>query len=188
MSENIIENDLKLRVYPDKFLSQECQEVTSDEFGTFELSILCGKMLNVMRSFEGIGLAANQVGVTKRIFVFENRIEDGIERPTEIEIPEIFINPRIELIDESVEERFLEGCLSFPSIRTKVKRYEFFNLIYQDVDGIWHELGPEICQGLFGHAFQHEIDHLNGITMLDRIDRIEYGRIIKKVNKLRVKK
>ena len=45
-----------------------------------------------------------------------------------------------------------------------------------------------IGQGLFGHAFQHEIDHLDGITMLDRVDRIEYGRIIKKVNKLRTKK
>jgi len=145
-------------------------------------------MINVMRSFEGIGLAANQVGLNKRIFVFENRIADGIERPKNIIVPEIFINPRIELLPETVQQTFGEGCLSFPSIHTKVKRYEFFMLHYQDIDGNWYELGPEICQGLFGHAFQHEIDHLDGITMLDRVDRIEYGRIIKKVNKLRSKK
>ena len=137
MEDFLLENDLKLRVYPNKSLSVECKEVTDEDFGTFELNILCGKMLNVMRAFEGIGLAANQVGLTKRIFVFENRIEDGIERPTDIEVPEVFINPRIELLEETVQETFGEGCLSFPSIHTKVKRYEFFTLHYQDVDGNW---------------------------------------------------
>lgn len=185
--EDIILHDLKLRVYPHASLSKKCDAVL-EEFGTFELEILCGKMLNIMKAFEGIGLAANQVGIFKRIFVFENGIEDGLERPADIPIPEVFINPRIEINKDTIEHSFKEGCLSFPTIYTNVKRYEFFTLHYQDIEGNHHSLGPEICNGFFGHAFQHEIDHLDGLTMLERVDKIEYGRIIKKVNKLRRKK
>ena len=140
-----------------------------------------------MRSFEGLGLAANQVGIHKRIFVFENRAEDGIQRP-DIEIPEVFINPEIIDSDKTTEKYFKEGCLSFPGAFPQVKRKEGFSIRFQDQTGERRYLGPEICCGLFGHAFQHELDHLDGLTMLDRVNPIEKNKLIKKTNKLRKRK
>lgn len=178
--------DLKLRTYPHPDLAAMCEPVGDDEFGTFELEVLCGKLLTIMRSFEGLGLAANQVGVRKRIFAFENQADDGIVR--EGDIPTIFINPVIVDTEDTTEKLFKEGCLSFPGAYPRITRKESFVLKYQDQLGDHHELGPDICCGLFGHAFQHEIDHLDGKTMLDRANVMEKDKIMKKVAKYRGKK
>lgn len=180
-------NDLKLRTYPHKDLLTKCESVPEEEFGSFELEILCGKMLTVMRTFEALGLAANQVGVHKRIFAFEHNASDGIDRP-DVEIPEIFINPEIIVLDKTIERYFTEGCLSFPGTRPKIKRQEYFALKFRNTSGDHLELGPDVCCGLFGHAFQHEIDHLDGLTMLDKADMVAKNNILKHMKKIRRKR
>lgn len=180
--------NFKLRTYPHKDLATVCSPVVEDEFGTFELEIICGKLLSSMRLFNGLGLAANQVGILKRIFVFENQAEDGIERPPDIQIPEIFINPEIVLLDDTQQRLFKEGCLSFPGCFPKIMRNEYFIMKYRDQEGNNLQLGPEICCGLFGHAFQHEIDHLNGITMFEKANGIDRNKMMSSINKLRKKK
>ena len=177
-------DELALRLYPNRDLTTCCEPVGEDEFGTFELELLCGRLVTMMRTFEGLGLAANQVGVHKRIFAFENQATDGIDRP-DVDIPTIFINPQIIDIDETTEEYFKEGCLSFPGTFQKIRRKNYFKMTYRDQSGNHCELGPDVCCGLFGHAFQHELDHLDGKTMLDRADFMEKEKIMKKVNKLR---
>lgn len=179
-------DNLALRIFPHKDLTTPCEPVTTDEFGTFDLEVLCGKMISIMKAFEGVGLAANQVGIHKRIFVFENAADDGIKR--DMAIPSVFINPEIIDTDETTSKLFKEGCLSFPGSYPHIERKQNFKMRYYDQNGEEFILGPDVCCGLLGHAFQHEIDHLDGITMLDKCNFIDKQKIRKKVNKLRGRK
>lgn len=189
LSEDTIINfdDIKLRIYPHPDLRITCDLVKEDEFGTFELEAICQTMLSVMRNLNGLGLAANQVGINKRIFVYENTAHDEDEEEPKFEFPEIFINPQINETDNTTKGRFREGCLSFPSCYPMVDSATNYELIYYDLQGEKHVLTDDMCFGLYGAVFHHEISHLNGNTLIDRVNMMDKDKILKKMNKIREK-
>src|ERR1700757_2278155 len=145
--------------FPDPVLERPTEPVT--EFND-DLRNFVDDMFEAMYAAKGIGLAAPQVGVSKRLTVidlsFKERPEDRI----------ILINPEIILREgKQVEE---EGCLSLPEIREKVTRAAKVKVRAQDVKGEWFEIEGE---ELLARAFQHEIDHLDGILFIDRLSRLK---------------
>jgi peptide deformylase len=119
----------------------------------FQTEKLGKEMLSLMRKENGIGLAATQIGLSKRVFVMQ---VDGRER--------VCFNPEIVSASDMLAE-FAEGCLSFPGEQCIIKRPDTIAVRYQDYRGEW--VNDEMT-GLEARCFQHELDHLNGIVMHDR--------------------
>ena len=143
--------------YGDPILRKKSKEVK--EFKG--LNKLIDDMFDTMYEENGIGLAANQVGVDLNLFIIDiSDIED------ESESIHIFING--EIIDSSGESWFEEGCLSIPDVRLDVKRPEKITFIYQDLNGETH---TDEISGLLARAIQHEVDHLNGLLIIDRVTK-----------------
>jgi len=142
----------RIRQWPDPVLRMRAREV--EEFDD-DLRQLVTRMEALMEDANGVGLAANQVGVLRRVVVF--RVEEGEE-------PVVAVNPRI--VDSS-EERVSddEGCLSLQRVLIPVERYATITLEAQDVDGAPFRL--ELA-GLDARVVQHELDHLDGVLILDR--------------------
>jgi peptide deformylase len=143
----------QIRQYPDVALRMKAKEVTAfDDF----LVQLAERMTSVMADAQGVGLAATQIGILQRIFVFEHE-ESG---------PQAVANPR--LVDPS-EERTSdeEGCLSLEGVRVPVERPVSVTL--EGVDPTGREVRFELA-GLSARAVQHEIDHLDGVLIIDRTD------------------
>lgn len=146
---------LKIRIYGDPILRQKTKDVAVFDAS---LKVLAEEMVAAMRDAEGLGLSANQVGHSVNIFVLD---WEAMGKPLGWQA---FVNPRIL---EAQNERLLEeGCLSFPGIRDKVKRFEKVRLKAQDLEGKPFEIEAE---GLLAEAFQHEVDHLNGVVFIDRM-------------------
>ena len=145
--------------WPDPVLKQRCAEVVAFDA---DLHQLLGDMAETMKD-EGIGLAANQVGVTLRVFVMDVPLGEG-EHTGVLEI----INPRI--VKAKGEIRYEEGCLSFPGVNETVKRAAEVDLAYQDRHGVAHEVH---ASGLVAICIQHELDHLDGIVFLDRLSPLK---------------
>jgi peptide deformylase len=144
---------LPIRVFGDPVLKERCPEVL--ETGE-ELDHLIRDMIDSLPRPGGAGLSANQIGIIKRIFIYD---DDG-----EIEA---CINPRIvSSSDEEIED--VEGCLSLPGVGVPVSRRAAVELEYVDRHGQQNRLRVE---GWLARVFQHEIDHLDGILILDRTDR-----------------
>ena len=141
--------------YGDPILRKKCKPVEDYK----KLSGLIDDMFDTMYEENGIGLAANQVGVDLNLFIID--ISDIEEEGESIHV---FING--EIIDSSGESWFEEGCLSIPDVRLDVKRPETITFKYQDESG--HEHTKEIS-GLLARAIQHEVDHLNGVFIVDRV-------------------
>jgi peptide deformylase len=118
-------------------------------------------MIDTMGENEGIGLAAPQVGISIMLFTIDMSLIEEQGKPMAI------INPKI--LDTLGESTFEEGCLSFPEIREEVKRPEIIRVVYQDIDDNQHD---EEFGGLKARVFQHEIDHLHGVLLADRIGTI----------------
>ena len=146
---------LDVKIYGSQILRQKAETV--DDFGS-ELLELIQNMTDTVRVQDGVGLAAPQVDVSKRVIL--------LNLPKENEDPVIMpmINP--EISDSGGECEFEEGCLSIPEIREDVKRPEWVQLQYQDVNGIKHNIR---AVGIMARVVQHEIDHTNGILFIDRI-------------------
>jgi len=123
-----------------------------------ELVSLVDNMIETMRINEGIGLAAPQVDVMKRLFVIDKKL---VNEEWEAQA---YINP--EIIDALGLDTYEEGCLSIPGIRAEVDRPFKISVKYQTVDG---KLIEEELEGLLARVFQHEYDHLDGILFIDRI-------------------
>ncbi|MBV8631904.1 MAG: peptide deformylase [Silvibacterium sp.] len=156
--------------YPDPVLERQTEPVT--EFDD-DLRKLVDDMFESMYAAKGIGLAAPQVGVSKRLTVidlsFKERPEDRI----------ILINPEVILKEGKQYEE--EGCLSLPEIREKVSRAAKVKVRAQDLDGKWFEMeGTE----LLARAFQHEIDHLDGILFIRRLSALKRDLIIRRIRKM----
>jgi len=130
-------------------------------------------MIEFMIANKGIGLAANQIGITKRVFVMgSNNIPDF---PT----PFAIFNPVIkEVSNELVLDD--EGCLSYPDLFLKIKRPQRILVEYQDSKGNLHE--SEI-DGYLSKCFQHEYDHLNGVCFVDRVSQMKLNLALKKIRK-----
>ncbi len=141
--------------YGDPILRKVCKPV--EDFDN--LPTLLDDMFDTMYEENGIGLAANQVGVDMNLFIIDiSDIED------EGDNIHIFING--EILESRGESWFEEGCLSIPDVRLDVKRPEFITFKYQDENRTEH---TQEIDGLLARAIQHEMDHLNGIFIVDRV-------------------
>jgi peptide deformylase len=139
-----------------------------------DLRALMDDMLETMYDAPGIGLAAIQVGVPKRVIVMD--MSRGEDAPRE---PRYFVNP--EVLWESEETApYEEGCLSVPDIYDEVERPARVRLRYLNYQG---ETVEEDADGLYATCIQHEIDHLNGMLFLDHLSRLKRDRAIAKVRK-----
>ena len=143
----------EIRTFGDPVLKSRATTVQDfDE----SLEHLAEEMMRVMREAEGVGLAANQIGRLKRIFVAAHEDEQYA-----------IVNPEIEVRSETTEKD-IEGCLSIPETRVEVERPTSVTVSGQDPSG---EPVRVEAEGLLARVFQHEIDHLDGVLILDRTDR-----------------
>ena len=156
--------------YGNSILNKKCSPVS--DFSDIKLVI--EKMFDSMYEAEGIGLAANQVGLDLNLFIID------ITHTEEAEKPHVFINSEI-LSFHGQKTFFQEGCLSLPGIALDVERPEKVVLKYQTVDQEWHE---DEFEGLLSRAIQHEMDHLNGIFIVDRVSKIEKIKYKNELKKL----
>jgi peptide deformylase len=145
-----------------------------------EVRALVADMFETMYAAPGIGLAAIQVGVPRRILVIdlqEPEEEDG----EPVRDPRVFINPEIvEHSDQDVP--YTEGCLSVPDQYAEVDRPDRIRARWLDLDGKQHE---EEIEGLLATCLQHEMDHLEGILFIDHLSRLKREMILKKLTKQR---
>ena len=156
--------------YPDPILAKRGAPVTVfDE----KLKTLVEEMFESMYAAQGIGLAAPQIGLSQRLTV----IDISFKKDPEAKI--VLINP--EIVEREGTQFEEEGCLSLPEIRDKVKRAAWVKVRAQDVDGNWFEMDGE---ELLARAFQHEIDHLDGVLFIDRLSRLKRDLIKRKIRKL----
>ncbi|HTX48026.1 MAG TPA: peptide deformylase, partial [Caulobacteraceae bacterium] len=133
-----------------------------------DLRALMDDMLETMYAAPGIGLAAIQVGVAKRVIVMD------IARADEGQQPRYFVNPEILWASEELAP-YEEGCLSVPEIYDEVERPARVRVRYLDYDGRAVE---EDAEGLFAVCIQHEIDHLDGVLFVDHLSRLKRDRAI----------
>lgn len=172
---------LNIYTYPDPVLTKVAEEVTIFDD---HLKELCKNMLYTMYHAPGIGLAAPQIGLSKRIFVIDVDYfrEEKIEGSEEYEYgdfnPKILINPKI--IEKSGETKYQEGCLSLPGVYEDVKRFREIKVDYQDTDGNKHSLDAD---ELLSICIQHENDHLDGIVFIDRLSNLKKSFFKKKLTK-----
>jgi peptide deformylase len=142
---------LTIRQYGDPVLKQVTKDVEEIDG---RLKRLVDDMLETMYDAPGVGLAANQVGVQRRLFVYD--IGDG---------PQVVINPRI--TETSGEWPFEEGCLSVPGLHWTIVRPNEVHLTGLDLDGNELSIDADEYQG---RVFQHEVDHLDGTLLIERLD------------------
>jgi len=139
-----------------------------------DLRALMDDMLETMYDAPGIGLAAIQVGVAKRVIVM-----DLANREEEPKAPRYFVNPEILWASEELFV-YEEGCLSVPEIYDEVERPARVRLRYLDYQG---QTVEEDAEGLYAVCIQHEIDHLNGVLFIDHLSRLKRDRAVSKVKK-----
>jgi peptide deformylase len=147
-------------------LRERARELTPEELRSDAVQSLIDDMVETMRAANGAGLAANQVAEALRVAVVE--VRPGNPRyPYKPPIPlTVIVNPVIDPLDDDVEQ-INEGCLSVPNLRGEVPRHVNIRLRYLDRDGVEHE---EVRRGLTAGTFQHELDHLDGILFVDRVE------------------
>jgi len=161
---------LTILKYPDPILSQPGEPVT--EFNA-ELRKLVADMFETTYANQGIGLAAPQVGVSKRVTTID--VSMGKNPKDKL----VLINPEITLSEGKLYEE--EGCLSFPDIREKVVRAAKVRIRAQDEKGKWFEMDGE---DLLARAMQHEIDHLDGVLFLFRMSALKRSLNLRKIRKM----
>ena len=159
---------LKVLHFPDPRLRNKALEVL--DFNE-EIKTISEDMLETMYEEKGIGLAAIQVNIKKRIIV--------IDVSEERDEPLILVNPVI--IKEEGKEQMQEGCLSVPGYYETVERADNVDIRYQDVAGDEHELHAD---GLLAVCIQHEIDHLDGKLFIDYLSPLKQNRLRKKLSKI----
>ena len=156
-------------IYPDPRLREVADPV---ERVDDEVRSLVEDMAETMYDAPGVGLAATQVGVNKRVFIIDIADED---EPSNLQV---FINPEI-LLREGTQS-WKEGCLSFPDVSEEIKRAERVKVRALDVNGAEFELEAD---GLLAVAIQHENDHLDGVLMVDKVSPLKRRLIGRKLAK-----
>ena len=163
-------------VYPivklfDPVLEREAETVT--EFDTPQLNKLLADMFESMYAAKGVGLAAPQIGIGRKIAVIDTSVGENPDDKL------VLINPKIlHLEGKNTSE---EGCLSIPGFREQVTRAKRATMKAQNAKGVWYEMTGE---DLLARAFQHEIDHLNGKLYIKHISALKRDLIKRKVKKL----
>jgi peptide deformylase len=137
-----------------------------------DLRALMDDMVETMYDADGIGLAAIQIGVDKRVIVMD--LSDTRDRPR------YFVNPVITPLTDELKP-YSEGCLSVPEIYDEVERPARVKISYLDYGGAPRE---EIAEDLFAVCIQHEMDHLEGIVFIDYLSRLKRDRAVRRVQKL----
>jgi len=171
---------LDILIYPHPTL-----KVVADTVVNFDRTLkdLCHNMVKTMYHAPGIGLAAPQIGLSKRIFICDTDYqrtkigEDDPDTDEEEDLiyelknlnPRIYINPK--LVAHEGETTYEEGCLSLPGVFDTVKRHQVVELQYQDLNGKTHY---EKIDSLHSICAQHEIDHLDGILFIERLSRLKF--------------
>lgn len=154
---------------PDKSLHLKSSPVT--EFDD-KLKEQVRNMFETLYASGGVGLAAPQVGILNRVFVIDTGYASQLMKYGEV--TSCFINP--EILSGEGELEMLEGCLSVPDFAQKVKRSKDIKVRYQKLDG---EVVEEEMSELLAVVFAHELDHLNGVTLLNKVSNFKRGRYLK---------
>lgn len=150
---------IPINVYGDKILRKKTRLVSEKDIE--KMIPFIKNMWDTLRTANGLGLAANQVGVDKSIFIVDVSPVEGYEKIK----PVVMINPKI-LLASDEKEGLEEGCLSLPSLRVEVTRSKDIKIVYQDTDLNENILEPE---DLFARVIQHEYDHLFGTLITDKL-------------------
>ncbi|KQO70233.1 peptide deformylase [Methylobacterium sp. Leaf88] len=140
---------------------------------TDEIRTLAADMLETMYDAPGVGLAAIQIGVPKRIVTIDTSKNENDRQP------QVFLNP--EIVWASEEKRIYdEGCLSIPEFYGEVERPDRVRVRFRDLDGTEQEIEAD---GLLATCIQHEIDHLDGVLFIDHLSKLKRDRVVKKFAK-----
>ena len=162
---------LDIITLPDPILRQVAAPVERVDAA---LRRLAGDMLETMYDAPGIGLAAPQVGVSRRLIVLDVSEKDGERHPL------VMINPEIvRLADE--RRTYEEGCLSIPDVKVEIERPAELTVRFLDRDGKLKELSAD---GLLATAIQHEVDHLEGRLIIDFLSRLKRDIIVRRFKKM----
>ena len=157
-----------------------------------ELAQLAQDMIETMYEAEGIGLAAQQIGKALQICIVDVRPPEGVEvpfnysydgrqPPLDLFMPVVLCNPQVTIIDPQVDV-YEEGCLSFPGVNGRVDRAVGVRCEFQDLQGNPHVIEAD---GLLGRCILHEVDHLNGVLFIDRMDKRDLKKNEAKIKKLK---
>ena len=169
-----------IRVFGDPVLKQRAAEITDVDSALVRLS---QDMITTMYEAPGIGLAAIQVAVPRRLLVIDlqdpDPVGDGEQAGPPVKRPHVFINPEI-LHRSDARKTYNEGCLSIPDQYAEVERPDIVRARWLDQDGKTQE-GQ--FDGLMSVCLQHEVDHLNGVLFIDHLSRLKRDIIVKKVAK-----
>jgi peptide deformylase len=157
-------------ILPDPLLRTVSKPVKTVDAGTRKLM---DDMLETMYEAPGIGLAAVQIGVPKRLVVID------LSKEGEEKQPLFLVNPEIVWSSEE-ESDYEEGCLSIPEFFEMVTRPKEITVRYLDRQG---EVREKLCEGVLATCVQHEIDHLNGVLFIDYISKLKRDRVVKKFTK-----
>jgi peptide deformylase len=155
---------------PDKRLRLVSEPVKQVDAG---IKKLVDDMFETMYAAPGIGLAAIQLGVAKRVVTMD------LSKKEDEQKPRVFINPEITWTSDETA-KYEEGCLSIPDYYEEVERPAEVKVKYLDLDGKAHEIE---AKGLVATCLQHEIDHINGVLFIDHLSRLKRSLIIKKFAK-----
>lgn len=137
---------------------------------------LADAMIVTMHEAAGIGLAAQQIGRAIQLCVVDLRAADaeftweldGAKPPLDLFMPLVVVNPEVTVVAGTGETVYEEGCLSFPKIRGDIVRPDAIAVKFRDEQGVPHHLK---CDGLLARCIQHEVDHLNGVLFVDRMEK-----------------
>ena len=163
---------LKIYTFPEPILRRKTSAVTVFDQ---ELAVTAESMLETMYVSSGIGLAAIQTGILKRIIVID--LKSG-EEDVSLREPHVFINP--EIVKQSGTTVSEEGCLSVIEFRGEIQRAEKIIVEYQDVTGKIQEMAAEDMMSI---CLQHEIDHLNGVLFIDHLPLLKQKMVKKRLTK-----
>ena len=155
-----------IRTFGDPVLRLRAREVTDIDG---DLARVVDTMIETMYTAVGGGLAAPQVGIQQRFFTYVDNDEE----------PDVLINP--EIVEASGEMSYEEGCLSFPDLRFEIVRPKFVTVRGIDLDG--DEVVFEAGDDYFGRMLQHEIDHLDGVLAIDRVDADARKAVLREIRR-----
>jgi len=165
----------EIRTWPDKILKKKMKEV---DFFDNRLKELVDIMFKKMYELEGVGLAANQIGIPYQILVLDTNTKKYNGQEGEEGVKMALVNPKI--IEKSGQVKSTEGCLSFPGVQITIPRAKKVKVLAQDLEGNKVEIDTD---GFLAIVLQHEIDHLNGIPFINYLSPVKRKLVLEKYMK-----
>lgn len=162
---------MEFKLGPHQSLTEISTEWNFDSDG--DAKELENQMISFMLANRGIGLAANQIGLSKRVFVMGSKSVPGFPEPFALFNPKILEFSKETILDQ-------EGCLSYPGLYLYIKRPSWVVAEYQDSSGNTREVKID---GYLSKCFQHELDHLNGVCFVDIVSPLKLKLALKKIRK-----